>query len=316
MSILPRATHVKRLCSLAPLVVAFWGGLHPSMGAAQTAVAEETALTPVAAPAAEESQPLTLKIGVNDIYCAKTACECISEIASRSYSGVLAELQKHHITLEFTYFMEVMDLEKAIQAKDFDGVLCKPWVGVRFNAQAARNFKRVADILDPKNLATMTGQFVTAKDSPIKTLADIQGKRIAFGQEDSYEKYHAPLLILAGKGIQPSASRYFSSCGENLDALMSGTVDAAVISSYALTASCAVDFAKPENFKTLAVTAPVPLTSVLLDLNKVPVATAARVQRALLAISGDSTPKDLIGRGFVAPASWRPVVAPAPASHP
>jgi ABC-type phosphate/phosphonate transport system substrate-binding protein len=295
------------------LVVALWGALQ-SLSAAEVPAAE-TAFTPAPA-AATDSQPITLKIGVNDIYCSKTACDCISEIATRSYDGVLAQLQKQQITLEFTYFMEVMDLEKAIKAKDFDGVLCKPWTSLRFNSQAGRNFKRVADILDPANQATMTGLFVTSKDSPIKTLTDLQGKRVAFGQEDSYEKYHAPLLILAGKGIHPASLSHFSSCGENLDALMSGTVDAAVISSYALTASCATDFAKPENFKTLSVTAPIPLTSVLLDLNKVPVATAARVQQALLAISGARAPKDLTGQGFVAPVSWKPAVLPAPANKP
>jgi hypothetical protein len=298
------------------LVVVFWGALQ-ALSAAEVPAAE-TAFTPApaAAAATADSQPITLKIGVNDIYCSKTACDCISEIATRSYEGVLAQLQKQQITLEFTYFIEVMDLEKAIKAKDFDGVLCKPWTGLRFNSQAGRNFKRVADILDPENQATMTGLFVTSKDSPIKTLADLQGKRVAFGQEDSYEKYHAPLLLLAGKGIHPASLSHFSSCGENLDALMSGTVDAAVISSYAFTASCATDFAKPENFKTLSVTAPIPLTSVLLDLNKVPVATAARVQQALFAISGARAPKDLTGQGFVAPVSWKPAVLPAPANKP
>ncbi len=298
------------------LVVVLWGALQ-ALSAAEVPAAE-TAFTPApaAAAATADSQPITLKIGVNDIYCSKTACDCISEIATRSYEGVLAQLQKQQITLEFTYFIEVMDLEKAIKAKDFDGVLCKPWTGLRFNSQAGRNFKRVADILDPANQATMTGLFVTSKDSPIKTLADLQGKRVAFGQEDSYEKHHAPLLLLAGKGIHPASLSHFSSCGENLDALMSGTVDAAVISSYALTASCATDFAKPENFKTLSVTAPIPLTSVLLDLNKVPVATAARVQQALLAISGARAPKDLTGQGFVAPVSWKPAVLPAPANKP
>ena len=293
------------------LVVALWLSTHVLAAAAPPV---ETAFTAVPVPAAD-SQPLTLRIGVNDIYCTKTACDCISEIAKRSYDGVLAELQKQHITLEFTYFMEVMDLDKAIKAKEFDGVICKPWTALRFNPRTGRDFKRVADILDPDNHATMTGLFVVPKDSSIKTLADLQGKRVAFGQDDAYEKYHAPLAMLAGKSIKPGTSRHFSSCGENLDAVMSGTADAAVISSYAFTASCAVDFAKPENFRTIAETDKMPLTSVLLDLHKVSAATATRVQQALLALSGEHTPKDLTGNGFVAPVSWQPVtLLPAPDS--
>ncbi len=284
-----------------------------AFGVAAPAVAE-TAFTPTPVPDGE-FPAITLKIGVNDIYCTKTACDCISEIAKRSYDGVLAQLKNKNITLDFTYFMEVMDLEKAIQAKDFDGVICKPWTALRFNPQAGRDFKRVADIQDPDNQATMRGLLITPKDSPIKTLADLQGKRLALGQEDAFEKYHAPLSILAAKAIKPGSIRYLSSCSENLDALMSGSADAAVISSYAFTASCAVDFAKPENFRTLAETERMPLTSVLLDLNKVPSATVARVQQSLLSISGEHAPDDLTGKGFVAPVSWQPVPVPAPASN-
>ena len=87
---------------------------------------------------------------------------------------------------------------------------------------------------------------------------------------------------------------------------LSKQVDAAVISSYALTASCAVDFAKPEDFRTLATTEEMPLTSVLVDLEKVTPAAATRLQRALLALSGDRTPADLTGKGFVDPVPWQP----------
>ncbi len=269
-------------------------------------VAGETAFAAVPVPAAE-SKPVTLRIGVNDIYCAKTACECIAGIAGRGYDGVIAELKKSGITLEVTYFMEVMDLDKAILAGKFDGVICKPWTALRHAPATGRDFKRVVDILDPNNVSSVRGQFVTKAGSPIKNLADIQGKRVVFGQEDAYEKHHAPLLMLAAKDIKPGESRYLSSCGENLDALMSGNADVAVISDYALTASCAVDFATPEDFKIVATTGDIPLTSLLLDMKRVSAATATRVRKAMLDISGKHTPDDLLGNGFVAPASWRPV---------
>ena len=73
-----------------------------------------------------------------------------------------------------------------------------------------------------------------------------------------------------------------------------------------MTASCAVDFAKPEDFRTIASTTEMPLTSLMVDLKKVPAAKAARLQQALLAISGDKAPVDLTGKGFVAPAPWQP----------
>jgi ABC-type phosphate/phosphonate transport system substrate-binding protein len=288
--------------------------------AAQAAAPPETAFLPdaaLAAAAAADRQPLVLKIAVNDIYCRKTACDCISEIATREFDGVLAELRtREQVTLEFTYFMEVFDLDQAIQAKRFDGVLCKPWTALRFAAQTGANYRRVADLLDPDNHATMTGMWLVPVASPIRSLADLQGKRVALGQADSYEKHQAPLQMLAAGTIKPREQVCFSSCGENLDALMSGKVDAAVISSYAFTASCAVDYAKPEDFRVIANTPAMPLTSLLVDLNKVPPAAAARLQAALLAVSGDKVPADLCGKGFVKPASWQPAPAAAPADKP
>lgn len=280
--------------------------------------AAETALLPgteTPKSTAKTNSPLVLKIAVNDIYCSKTACECISEIATRDYTGVLEKLKNdHQITLEPTYFMEVFDLEKAILAGTHDGVICKPWTAYNLTKKCGADFKRVADIRDPNDKAMMTGHFVTTSKSPLKSLEDLNGKRIAFGQNDSYEKNQAPLQMLAAKNIKPGECFYFNSCGENLDALMSGKVDVAVVSSYALTASCAVDFAKPEDFKTIAQTPEMPLTSVMLDMRKVSASAAIALQNALLEISGEKTPTDLVGKGFVMPASWKPITTRGDAS--
>jgi len=115
--------------------------------------------------------------------------------------------------------------------------------------------------------------------------------------------------MLAAKNIKPGECILLNSCGENLDALMNGKVDVALVSSYALTASCAVDFAKPEDFKTIAETPEMPLTSVMLDMHKVSTTDAIALQKALLEISGEKTPADLVGKGFVMPVSWKPVTA-------
>jgi ABC-type phosphate/phosphonate transport system substrate-binding protein len=273
-------------------------------GNAETAWAQAPDATP---PLNAEAKPLRLKIAVNDIYCQKTACECISSIATRSYDTLVKELKtRHHITLEMSYFMEVFDLQKAIQANSYDGALCKPWTVLQYSNKSPARFKRVADLRDPDNQALMTGVFLTLAGSPVSKLAELQGKRIALGQEDSYEKHQAPLQMLAAANVKPAQQLLFSSCSENLSALLDGEVEVAVVSSYALTASCAVDFTKPEDFKTLAQTPPMPLTSLLVDLNKVAAADVARLQAALLEVSGEHAPADLSGKGFVLPASWQP----------
>ncbi|MEI7911973.1 MAG: PhnD/SsuA/transferrin family substrate-binding protein [Verrucomicrobiota bacterium] len=292
-------------------LAALWLGVGFAVGADKLPANPETAWRVALSSLpqdATEHKPLTLKIAVNDIYCSKTACSCISQIATRSFDTLLADLQaRHQITLEFTYFSEVFDLQKAILANQYDGVLCKPWTALQYSFKTNDRFKRVADLLDPDNKALMSGVFLSLSGAPLRTLADLQGKRLALGQADSYEKNQAPLQMLAAGHIKPAEVLMLSSCGENLSALMDGKVDVAVVSSYALTASCAVDFAKPEDFRTLAETEKMPLTSLLVDLNKVPAAEVTRLQAALLDVSGPKVPKDLLGKGFVLPASWKPV---------
>lgn len=292
------------LLALTALAATAWGGGTDN---------PETALVPRPgedAPPADK--PLVLTIAIHDIYCRKTACECISEIATREYTGVIAALEsRHKITIKPVYYPEVFDLEKAVLSKSADGVICKPWTALRLASRAGSDFKRVADVADPDGSAKMHGVFLTMKDSPIQSLGDLKGRKIAFGQEDSYEKNQSPLAMLAERGITTGTCMHPSSCGENLDALMKGKVDAAVISSYAMTASCAVDFAKPEDFKTIATTEEMPLTSVLLDMNKVSRADALRLRAALLELSGKKAPGDFSGGGFVEPAPWQPVIRPA-----
>lgn len=296
-----------RLTCLAALGLCFT----VARGADGVPAGPETAFVPepqVVARAAAATKPLALKIAVNDIYCRKTACSCIGDIATRSFDTLLAELKsRQNITLELSYFMEVFDLQKAVLAGKHDGVLCKPWTALQYSNKNAARFTRVADLLDPDNQPLMSGVFLTMTGSPIRSLAGLQGKRIALGQTDAYEKHQAPLQMLAAGRVKPAEMMYLSSCGENISALMDGKVDVAVVSSYALTASCAVDFAKPEDFRTIAETGKMPLTSLLVDLNKVSAEDAARLQAALLAVSGAKAPNDLLGNGFVLPASWKPV---------
>lgn len=267
-------------------------------------------------PAPAVAKPLLFKVGIHDIYCAKTACECIADIAARSYDGVVAALAARGIKVAPVYLPEESDLAKGLRQGRFDAVICKPWLVTHHAGKAGAEFERVADLADPDGSARLTGVLLVPKGSAIRDLAGLAGKRVALGQPDAYEKYHAPLRMLATKGIRPAGAVYLSSCGENLDQLMSGEVDAAVISDYALTATCAVDFAKPEDFRTIGVTAACPLTSVLVDRRKVADADRARLRAALLELAGDKAPADLCGPGFVAAAPWSPEPAAADAVLP
>ena len=250
---------------------------------------------------------LPLKIAVNDIYCMDTACSCVHDVAARTYPATLEKLKAEYgIDLQLVYFAETYQLEDAIASGEYDGALCKPWYALRHEQEAGADFRRLVDVLDPNNNRWLTGIVVVPADSPIQTLEELSGKHLYLGQADAYEKFHAAKRLLKQRGVQPGKIDTNASCGENVGVLLDEEADAAVLSDYALSADCAVDFARPEDFRILATTERIPLTSLMLDMNKVKKADADRLQKALLSLSGKNAPETLLGNGFVEPAPWTP----------
>jgi len=72
------------------------------------------------------------------------------------------------------------------------------------------------------------------KASPIHTLADLRGKRVAFGDVNSTSSFVFPLTMLMDAGIDPvkdlAAVRMTGSHASSLAALLQGQVDAAALS--------------------------------------------------------------------------------------
>lgn len=262
-------------------------------------------LSSCSTPPVPSSRPL--KIVVNDIYCMDTACSCVHDVAARTYPATLGKLKANYgIDLQLVYFSETYQLEDAIASGEYDGALCKPWYALRHEKEAGANFRRIVDVLDPNNNQWLSGIFVVPIDSPIQTIEELTGKHLYIGQADAYEKHQAAKRLLEQKGIRPVKIDTNASCGENVGVLLDEEADAAVLSDYALSADCAVDFARPEDFRILAQTERIPLTSLMLDMNKITEADADRLQAALLTLSGKNAPETLLGNGFIEPAPWNP----------
>jgi ABC-type phosphate/phosphonate transport system substrate-binding protein len=251
--------------------------------------------------------PLALRLAVNDIYCMDTACACVHDVAARTYPATLEKLTADYgIDLQLVYFPETYQLEDAIASGEYDGALCKPWYALRHQKEAGASFRRIVDVLDPNNNRWLTGSVIVPVDSPIQSLEGLTGKHVYLGQPDAYEKHQAALRLFGQRGIKPAKIDTKASCGENIGVLLDEEADAAVISDYSLSADCAVDFANPEDFRILEHTERIPLTSLMLDMNKVSAANADRIQKALLALSGKDAPETLLGSGFVEPSPWNP----------
>ncbi len=253
------------------------------------------------------TKPLTLRLAVNDTYCSATACACIQYLASREYEEVAEILRdKYDIGLELVYCLEESDLEDSIRSGNFDGAICKPWFALRNMQAKGMKPERVADVLDPFDNGLVGGIFIVKKESPLMSPEDINGKVLTMGEENSYEKYHLAMRQLKEKGIQPSRITRKSGCTEGINALLDNEADVAVISDYALIASCAVDFAGEDTFRTIWKTEDIPLCSVVVNLKRVGRGDAARLQKALLEISEKSIPESFASKGFIKPIPWNP----------
>ncbi len=277
--------------------------------AVEPAALRETAMLPQSAtPATAKQPPLKLMVGVNDIYCKDSSCKCIENIATRQYGDFCRQLKaRYNIELEFVYFLEPYELDKAFLEGKFDAVLCKPWLVFRHSEGRSEKMVRVADLQGLNGDTGLWGMVIVPKDSTIKKLSEISDHRIAYGQPDAYEKHQGALELFQREGVKIDQARLVekASCLECLDLLMKNDVDAAVISNYALTADCAVDVTTPDAFRVIGRTKEIPLTSFMVDLKRVSREDALRLQQALTGLSRDELPASMSGGGFVKPAAWK-----------
>jgi len=260
-------------------------------------------------PLSHAARPLKLVLGVNDVFCKDTACECVHGVASREYGDFLSRLKaRYGIELELVFFMDSYDLERAMRAERFDGAISKPWLLLRHQDGRGRHLRRIADVQDTSGNASLWGTMIVLRDSPIRSLSEAAGKRLALGEADSYEKHHAVFALLKRDAVDFPADRRVerASCLECLDLLLRDDVDVAVISNYALTVDCAVEVAKPDQFRIIAETAKIPLTSLMIDVRRVSAEDTARLQRALLELSRNALPESMHGGGFIAAQPWQP----------
>jgi len=269
-------------------------------------VPKETAWTPAGGLSQAVSGRLSVTLAVNDIYCADTSCSCVRYIANRKYASLQKLLRdKYSIDLSLRYFAGQFEFEKELASGGVDGAICKPWVAYRIAGRDKLDYRRIADVPDPDGNRWLWGMVVVKTNSTIQVLDDISGKRLAMGHDDGYEKYYSGFRLLADNKVLPAEIVQRESCLENIGLLMDGRVDAALISHYVLVADCAVEMVEPDEFREVAVTQKIPLTSVILDFGKISDEDALRLREALLEIKGEMIP-DFLGEGFVKPVSWIP----------
>jgi ABC-type phosphate/phosphonate transport system substrate-binding protein len=248
-----------------------------------------------------------LVIGVNEPICKQTACSCVADLAIRSYAGLIAHVrQAADIELEFKYYEEPLLLQRELNAGRLDGLVVKAWMGLCFAKEAGLACTRLADITLPKGEPQeLFGLFIVPKESPLKQLADLQGKRLVLGPTNAYEKSYLVEETLRAAKLAVNKSVVFK-CQNAAVELIEQRADAAVISSYALAYGCINVVADPKEFRVIGETKRrIPFVTFMVA-DKVAPALRARLQKALLELKGDKVPADLLSAGVIPPLPWTP----------
>lgn len=101
-----------------------------------------------------------------------------------------------------------------------------------------------------------------AADTPISSLDDLKGKRVAFGDINSTSSFLVPMAMFLHAGIDPikdlASVRLTGSHANSLGALVQGQVDAASLSFDSFQKAMDQGFVDPRAFKVVARSSPIP----------------------------------------------------------
>lgn len=247
-----------------------------------------------------------LRIGISDPICHDSACSCVGDGAVRSYAGVLARLEQRGIPTSVRYFEDPILLERQVAAGTVDVLVCKAWDGWQAALAAKRAFTRIADVSRPDGSTGLRGVFLVRSDAPLRILASLAGRTVAVGNESGYEKSVLARGTLERAGVVPGKIVELGACSELALAVKERTVDAAVVSDYAVEQGCVVVVGTKDDFRTIATTdRAIPFVSVF-AADSLDAGLRQRLTAELLAMQGAAVPAGLDSAGFVAAVPWQP----------
>lgn len=145
-----------------------------------------------------------------------------------------------------------------------------------------------------------SGLFVRS-DAPLQAIADLQGKRVAFGDVNSTSSFAFPVAMLLAAGIDPSqhlsAVLITGSHANSLKALQEGHVDAAAASFDSYEKAVKQGVLKAEEVRVLAKSEPIPYPPLAMH-PKLPPDVKAKLKKAFNSLhTAPDITKDMI-RGY------------------
>jgi ABC-type phosphate/phosphonate transport system substrate-binding protein len=247
-----------------------------------------------------------LRVGVADPICRDSACSCVGDGAVRSYAGVFARLEERGLGTSVRYFEDPILLERQVAAGAIEVMICKSWDGWQAALAAKRPFTRVADVSRADGTTGLRGMFLVRSDSPLQRIVELTGRVVGVGNESGYEKGVLGRGTLERAGIVPSRMVELGACSELALAVKERTLDAAVVSDYAVEQGCVVVVGTKDEFRTIGTTdRAIPFVSVFVA-DSVEAGLRQRLVEELLSMQGPAVPAGLDSAGFVAATPWEP----------
>ncbi len=243
-----------------------------------------------------------LTVGLCDALARPTASACVGDDATREYDG-LAESVRAATGIRLRFRAYPLDelLVRAARAGEVDAVVCKTWTAIR----AAAGLERLADVPGPTGARLLRGIFIARKDSAVRTLADIAGRRFALTTGEAYETSHQARRALAAAGVAPGETVTQAACLNVAAMVWERQADAGVVSDYCVGHSGLQLTGDPGAFRVIGRTDGVPFVTFAVG-PVVPPGDRRRLRAHLLSLTAGRTPEDLDTTGLIAPIAWHP----------
>ena len=161
-----------------------------------------------------------------------------------------------------------------------------------------------------------SGLFVRA-DSPIRSIDDLRGRRVAFGDVQSTSAFVFPVAMFLDAGIDPArdlaAVRMTGTHANSLAALINGEVDAAALSFDSYDKAVRADVPGARDLRVIARSEPIPYPPLIANMRLAP-ALRGRLREAFEKIDRTPriTPEMIRGYGGARVDGY---VGPVPADH-